>query len=137
MNGDPVVHPAVTRVPGPCIAVFSRNSDFRRAAGLREVLDAPGIDFADWHVPATTLMTAVRRTLTWDKWRRYRRRADSIVGDSAGPSTPPESCGSNAGTKPRARLGEERRKRVQDDANGTTQERSVDPDVLQVPVDGR
>jgi hypothetical protein len=32
-------------------------------AGVREVLDAPRIDFAESHPAATTLMTTVRRTL--------------------------------------------------------------------------
>lgn len=50
-NGDAVIHPPMPGIPGPCVAVFSGNSDRCRAAGVREVLEAPRIDFADWHVP--------------------------------------------------------------------------------------
>ena len=47
---DLVVDPAMLGIPKPRIAVFGRNVDVGRTDGMLEILQAPGIGFADRHV---------------------------------------------------------------------------------------
>src|SRR5262249_35428764 len=46
---DLVVDPAMIRIPKPGVAVFRRNVHVRRTGGAFEILQAPGVGFADWH----------------------------------------------------------------------------------------
>ena len=48
-NRDLVIDPAMLGVPKPGVAVLGWNVDVRRTVRAFEVLQTPGIDFADGH----------------------------------------------------------------------------------------
>src|SRR5262245_2529157 len=52
---DLVIDPAVMRIPKPSVAVFGRDVHIGRTGRTLEILQAPGIGFADWHARSIRL----------------------------------------------------------------------------------
>src|SRR5262249_24585129 len=71
---DLVVDPAMIWKPQPGIAVFGRNVHVRRTVGAFEILQAPGVGFADRHGRSIRLERRVysRDPAAWAKARARR-----------------------------------------------------------------
>src|SRR5262249_18506300 len=86
---DLVVDPAMIRKPKPGVAVFGRNVHVRRTGGAFEILQAPGVGFADWHRCSIRLEEPVYspEAVGWAKaraWRAVPRRRSSMPGKTRG-----------------------------------------------------
>src|SRR6266568_115633 len=71
---DLVVDPAMIRIPKPAVAVFGRNIHVRRTVSAFEILQAPGVGFADRHRRSIRLEERVYspEAVGWAKARAWR-----------------------------------------------------------------